>query len=227
MNIKSLIKRTPFYSYMYLPYSQKKRNKIKGIRHELFVKEGLNALRLFSESMNEAGIKYWMEFGTLLGAYRDNDFVPNELDLDMGVFLEDADKTYQVLVKAGFRLVREFHVVGECGLEQTYEYRGTTLDVMYFFKKNNQFYCTGAAFDLRDINGKPFFAQTTSHVFKPFDVSDFTFKEIECKVPANIEEHLIEIFGEGFRVYDPNFRGDLNKTYYSFEEKKSIGFVIY
>ena len=46
-------------------------------------------------------------------------------------------------------------------------------------------------------------------------------------VPVNTEEHLIEIFGPGYKVYDPNFKGDLNKVFYSWEEKTGIGFINY
>lgn len=227
MDIKSVIKSTPFYKYLYVPFRVKKGLNFKSERHELFVKEGMNALKCFCECMNKTNITYWLEFGTLLGVYRDNAFVPNELDLDIGAPLEYAHEVYKMLTENGFNLVREFHIVGERGLEQTYEYNGTTLDMMYFYKEDDYIYCTGAEFDFKSVTGKPIFAKATSHKFVPFETVSYSFNGINVFIPANTEAHLIEIFGEGFRVYDPNFKGDLNKTYYDLNEKKCIGFVKY
>lgn len=35
---------------------------------------------------------YWLDYGSLLGAWRDGGIIPWEFDLDMGVMLEDCDK---------------------------------------------------------------------------------------------------------------------------------------
>lgn len=227
MNIKKIIKSTWLYKNVYYPYRVKKIKNIFQEKRAIFIKEGENALKAFVDSMNKNGITYWLEFGSLLGVYRDGDFVPNEIDIDAGAFLKDARIVYEALVKDGFKLVREFHVVGENGLEQTYEYHGTTIDLMYFFENDGLLWCNGAQFTPTIRKGILFEHVVTSHYFKNFECSDIYFKGIRVAIPSNTEEHLIEIYGEGFRVYDPNFKGDLNKIYYSLSEKKGIGFIYY
>lgn len=227
MNIKDFIKTTWLYKYLYYPYRVKSIKKEKQRRRAIFIKEGKNALKAFVDCMNKNGVTYWLEFGTLLGAYRDGDFVPNEIDIDAGAFLKDARTVYEALVKDGFKLVREFHIVGENGLEQTYEYHGTTIDVMYFFEKEGLLWCNGALFPTFFKNGALFEHAVTAHYFNKFDCSEIQFLGMQVTAPSNIEEHLSEIYGEGFRVYDPNFKDDLNKVYYKLSEKKGIGFINY
>ena len=112
---------------------------------------GLDILLDVHKFCERNDICYSLAYGTLLGAFRDNSFVPNELDLDIGAYLKDAKQIFNALKKSGFVLVREFHIVGENGLEQTYSYKGTTLDVMYFFHEKSSLFCTGANFDLMKV----------------------------------------------------------------------------
>ena len=225
MGITGILKRTWLYTKLYHPYRVAQRKKMVAEIREHFRKEGTNVLKAFVSCMNAHGITYWLEFGTLLGAYRDKDYVPNEMDLDVGLFLSDAKKAYEALIAAGFHLIREFHVVGENGLEQTYEYLGTTIDLMFFYSENDLLWCNGALFPSRIKLGKLIECNVTSHHFKSFICTEIEFKGIKVSVPANTEEHIIEIYGPGYKVYDPNFTMDYNKTIYPIEEKRAIGFI--
>ena len=222
MKLKDILKRTLLYRYVYYPYLIKKSKVRKQRMHELFVKEGENVLKTFVECMNANNITYWLEYGSLLGAYRDGNFVPNELDLDVGVYLSDANRVYHAMRNAGFKLVREFHVVGENGLEQTYEYKGITIDLMYFYEKDGMMWCNGVA---GKFSSKFTEYVVTAHYFKPFLCTSFDFLGMKVSIPSNTEDHLIETYGPNFRVYDPNFKIDFNKVFYSIDEKRAIGFA--
>lgn len=177
--------------------------------------------------MTEHNITYWLEFGTLLGAFRDKAFIPNDFDLDVGTDLSNANSMYKALTKSGFRLVREFHVVGENGLEQTYEYKGVTIDIMYFFLKEGYLWCNGVSLPARRQWGKLTHAQVTAHWFTPFRTKTFECFGLDVLIPENTEQHLREIFGDGYKIYDPDFPGDLNKIRYPIKEKVATGFVYY
>ena len=198
MILQTLLKKTFLYKHIYIPYRKKQEKAIADRKHTIFVQHGSEVLIHFAKCMQEAGLNYWLEFGTLLGAYRDGAFVPNELDLDVGAYLQDAPKIHQVLTRTGFRLVREFHVIGDNNMEQTYEYKGVTLDVMYFIQAEDQVWCYGAFYDPWKCElGKPFYHQVTAHYFRSFTLGKITFFGTEMIIPANTEEHLIEIFGPG------------------------------
>lgn len=227
MNIKSIIKKTCIYKKLIHPMILANIRAINQRKHELFVRDGHDALKAFVDCMDKNGITYWLEFGTLLGVYRDGDFVPNELDLDVGVYLRDAQKVFYSLTSSGFELVREFHVIGENGLEQTYKFRGTTIDLMFFYEKENLLWCNGAVFPNRYKLGRIFEHKVTAHHFERFDCTRMSFKDYTVSVPANTEEHLIEIFGPGYKVYDPDFKVDYNKVFYEKDQKKGFGFIKY
>lgn len=225
MNLKTVLKKSVFFRRIYVPYTEVKASKGKAVRLAIFQKEGHNLLCKFVDCMNSNHITYWLEFGSLLGAHRDGDYIPNDFDIDVGVRLEDARNVYFALVKNGFRLVREFHVVGENGLEQTYEYHGVAIDVMYFYESEGLYWCNGAVFP--GMNKDLVEVRVTAHWFKKFGISSMTFKGLTVSIPDNVDEHLQEIFGTGYMVYDPNFPGDLNKIRYPIEKKRGLGFVFY
>ena len=226
-DIKHFFKKTWIYRWIYNPIMISKAKRFIAHRQMIFQQNGLELLLKFVECMAEHNITYWLEFGTLLGVYRDKAFIPNDIDLDVGTDLSNANSMYQALTKSGFRLVREFHVVGENGLEQTYEYKGVTIDIMYFFLKEGYLWCNGVSLPARRQWGKLTHAQVTAHWFTPFRTKTFECFGLDVLIPENTEQHLIEIFGDGYKIYDPDFPGDLNKIRYSIKEKVAIGFVYY
>ncbi|XP_051900040.1 fukutin-related protein [Pristis pectinata] len=42
--------------------------------------------------LESSGVRYWMEGGTLLGAVRQQDIIPWDYDVDLGIYLEDVEK---------------------------------------------------------------------------------------------------------------------------------------
>ena len=48
-------------------------------------------------TLTKGGIKTYADFGTLLGAYRDGGVIKNDLDGDIAILREDADKAFNLL----------------------------------------------------------------------------------------------------------------------------------
>ena len=49
------------------------------------VEIGVNNLRIVKEILDESGIDYWLDHGTLLGAFRDGKIIEWDRDIDFGV----------------------------------------------------------------------------------------------------------------------------------------------
>lgn len=113
-----------FNQFFFRQYLRNRRFKKNG---ELVLKEAKNAL-------DSIGVLFWLDFGTLLGAQRDGEFLPNDLDIDLGLFLSDYSSDIDDAMRnKGFKLIKEFSIDDKkYGLEQTYELKGVTIDLFFY-----------------------------------------------------------------------------------------------
>ena len=88
MKVIELLKKTFLYKW-YHKNNLKHEQELHAIRNKYFLAEGEELLRAFAEAMNGGNIQFWLEFGSLLGYYRENDFIKHDCDIDFGAFLKD------------------------------------------------------------------------------------------------------------------------------------------
>ena len=103
-----LLKKTILYKW-YHQYNLRKINKENDIRRAYFLEEAEQLLNKLTISLNNSNILFWLDYGTLLGYYRENDFIKHDNDLDIGARVEDAEKIRTVLTSNGFKLVHKYH----------------------------------------------------------------------------------------------------------------------
>ena len=54
-------------------------------------------LSILKEVFDKRGIMFFLNCGTLLGAYREHDFIAHDVDMDLGIFEKDLDSFYQLI----------------------------------------------------------------------------------------------------------------------------------
>lgn len=103
----------------------------------------LENLKLAVEALKSLNIKYWLEAGTCLGAWREHDFIDHDLDIDLGIVAEDCDTIIKVddlkfeMLKRGFTIHHTFGEI-DLGMEIAFKRKGVKLDVFWFYLKDDK-----------------------------------------------------------------------------------------
>jgi phosphorylcholine metabolism protein LicD len=83
-------------SYLYSPLSN-----LKGYYID---ENGLTILKDISDLLEFEKIQYWLDGGTLLGVVRDNRLIDGDIDIDIGILIEDAEVLYSCLLKNRYNI---------------------------------------------------------------------------------------------------------------------------
>lgn len=105
-------------------------------------RDGLKMLVAADKVFSGMGVRAFLTYGALLGAYREHGFISYDPDIDLGVLDSEVPANlHEQLGKAGFRLLRQ-NYIGSTGqvVEETYEYRKLHLDIFYYFQEGNDLY---------------------------------------------------------------------------------------
>lgn len=168
---------------------------------------GWNNLQYIYKIAEKEGFQVMPIFGTLLGFVRDGGFMPHDNDIDLGVLQgKTAKEVVQLLVeKYGFQfnqglayhgVVTEFSVI----------YKGLSMD--FFFLENHDDVTRTTSYywkpegnytDPRQNNVK-YIERKQINELKPFKVGG-----VEVQIPLDAEGELEAIYGNGWKVPDPNF----------------------
>lgn len=227
--LKRFLKSTPFYKLRIRRIKAKRTRQIDYIGR-YFKIENEEMLHSFCDALNHAGLKFWLEFGTLLGYYREHDFIAHDLDIDTGTYYENASSVQTALEKAGFKLVREYKVMDDGGLEQCYLYKHITIDVFYFRRDKDTMYCNSfmSYDDKIDLSKRKYVNKACPVRVKRVDVPlmDYVpakFKGCDVYVPEDTDRYLRMHYGNDYMTPNPKFdsrKEATNITYYEYEEKR-------
>lgn len=105
-------------------------------------RDGLVMLAAADKVFSEMGVKAFLTYGALLGAYRDHGFISYDPDIDLGIVADDIpENLHQMMAKAGFQPYRQVVMAGtEQVVEETYIYNKLHLDIFYYFRDGNDLY---------------------------------------------------------------------------------------
>mgnify|MGYP006282747293 CR=1 FL=1 len=151
-------------------------------------------------------VSFWITDGTLLGYYRENDFINHDHDMDIAVFIDDwKDEILVDLKRKEFKLL---YIYGDksCGLEYTLLKNNIRTDIFFFYKENNYYW--HAAWDISKIKS---FLNMIKYLYEPFKLKEIKFKNINLKIPENTEKYIIQKYGKNWKTpikkwrwnYDP------------------------
>jgi hypothetical protein len=182
------------YKHTWWRYKQYKANKdFQTSANEVFAKLLL--------VMQELDLIWWIEYGTLLGAIRENDFLSHDVDIDIGMLHDTYNSDIEkVFIKYGFKKQRAFFVDdGLFAREETYIYKGVGVDIFYF--KVVQDKLIGYGFKAKD-------GLSSAHTIKKYGglmvreitfpysgFKEYRFKNFKVNIPNDSDSHLSAFYG--------------------------------
>ena len=226
--IKQIFKKTFLYKWYRNWMDERHQMRMKKIS-DTFKKEALDVLRLFSNALNANNVPFWLSSGTLLGYYREHDFIKHDFDLDTGAWYKDRDKVKAVLEKNGFERVRYYYIQNKDGLEECYKHKdySTTIDVFYFIEEGEYSFCYSfsplvSMREKRHLN-KVQPSKAIKWTWNAFSI----IPGVPVNVPQDTALFLETLYGKTFMTPIPNFpiKGRPNMTEYTYEEMPACAFV--
>lgn len=157
-------KNTPFLDYDFDARKIRRNGKLMDLE---VAKENLLILK---KVFDKNAIRFWLLYGTLLGAVRENDFISHDTDTDLGVFIEDKNKIISAIPELcdfGLKPIRTKHP-----------------DDLLTFMRNDEYIDIGIFHRHQDIFFRKYYCYQDNRVYgEHFDAFD-----------------IVEFLGQGFLI---------------------------
>ena len=151
------------------------------------------ALEDMKTILDENNQKFFLVCGTLLGCIREKKFIEYDLDIDLGIFSDQYDKTIEnkILNSDKFSLV---HRLGE--LNKNYEIsfkhiNGVKIDIFLHYKIEKNIYYAASFYGLCDKKPEKY----CKWKYKIDNLIDYKFFDKTYLIPKNYTEYLTDSYG--------------------------------
>lgn len=174
---------------------------------------GLEMLVAADKAYTRAGIKLFLTYGTLLGAYRDHGFIHYDFDVDLGILADEMnDKVYDEMRKEGFIPYKQIYMGdNEEVIEDTFIYKKLHLDVFYYFERGEDLCALDQlaheSKDWKEANISDGFPSNENYVPKSdFERRDFLGHQIF--MPVKTDAWLKSLYSENYMTPIKNWTPD-------------------
>lgn len=180
-------------------------------------KNGLKMLKEADQALDQIGVRAFLTYGVLLGAYREKTFISYDPDIDLGILnSEIPENMHEVMKNAGFQLYKQsfFKDSGQV-FEETYIYEGIHLDMFYYFEEGDDLYSVIARNhefkDWKEANVTDGFPCDRSYVPKT-DFERREFLGLKIFMPVKTHEWLTDIYSDSYMTPVKNWNAKDYKT---------------
>lgn len=139
-------------------------------------------------------VKFWIDFGTLLGFYRQGDFLLTDQDIDIGVKREDQDKVFKMISDLDEMYKVDTRVEGSSGKHYIAGFKiyseDTWIDIAFYFKYEDKRIWKISQWDKVMVFDEKYFNE----------LQDLEVKGVKFKIPNHIEELMVLKYGENWRT---------------------------
>lgn len=189
-------------------------------------RDGLAMLTEADKVLTKMGVRAFLTYGALLGAYREHGFISYDPDIDLGVLETELPKDlHERMENAGFHLLRQ-NYIGVTGqvVEETYEYHKIHLDVFFYIKAGKDFYSViqrrHETKEWKEANATDGFPCDRSYV-PACDFERRDFLGLQIYMPVDTEGWLKAIYSDSYMTPIKNWTAKDYKTRIVHTEERS------
>ncbi|WP_026473996.1 LicD family protein [Alkaliflexus imshenetskii] len=159
------------------------------------------------KALNNAGVEFWLDFGTLLGIHRNGAFIKNDLDIDLGIYIQtDYSIIDRCMREEGFKLFRGISLDGgQYGMELSYIKNDIKIDLFFYSQIEANRYRVhlfvnfpgcGEKQSIKKYGGlRPIEQYMILDGLKSCEFRGETFN-----IPSNVEEYLAYHYGNDYMI---------------------------
>jgi tetratricopeptide (TPR) repeat protein len=165
----------------------------------MIVEDAREALVVARRLLLEAGVPFFLCAGTLLGIIRDGDLLPHDKDMDLGVPAEvDRDKVIAALTAGGEFVLNRPETASAENWHWNYSFthcaNHIVMDIFFYHPDDTHFLC-GFNAKPHPINSRP----------RKFAIGELEWRGLSWPIPSPPEQYLVDVYGEEWKIPDPNF----------------------
>ena len=211
-------------SFLQRKWSKYRTMAISKKKSKLLPLYGMEMLKIFRATCEEQGVKGWLEFGTLLGAYREKSFIPHDNDLDVGMYAEDYTNDFESsLLKKGFSKRHEYYLVNpERGTrnltELGFSYHNFTIDIFLTEKPDKIRKLYVYLFDTFEDSAQLKVKYFTLEKVEPLQT--ITIDDEQFYAPHQPEQILKKVYGEDFMIPQSKWMPSEKNPYVTYIERE-------
>ncbi|OCA87705.1 hypothetical protein A8F94_07580 [Bacillus sp. FJAT-27225] len=171
------------------------------------------AIKKLVKTMDKHNPRYWLEFGTLLGAVREKGFISHAADIDIAMYIEDRNPDLDSILRSnGFKLKKRAKLLSGDLIEESYHYKTSQVDFFYAYRKDGQI----KLFDYQTIDNLPpnecikkyGGLRVYENIVPDSDRIQYNFLGLETWIPNNYHVHLQELYGSDYMIVNKNWTED-------------------
>ena len=152
--------------------------------------------------LTENNIEFFLTCGTLLGQYRNDDFISYDTDIDFGIFSRHFHERIKYLVLSSNKFNLQYRILGSPKDSLEYKFwhkNGYSIDLFFYYpvnENNDDFYFHASFYGICDTK-KEGYCKWGNHIR---GLKQITFKNRLFNIPINVEEFLEENYGKDWRI---------------------------
>lgn len=171
---------------------------------------GWRVLSQLHTALSDAGILYFVDFGTLLGMIREGHFLGHDADIDLGILDVTSGtqaRVHDALSQHGYRLIMSYWYKDRC-VAQSYMCGSVKVDFCYY-EESPQYSCCWLFYcNMKERNyPSKDFATVYEIKYRPISgIRTIVRQGVEMNVPEDPEQLLEDKYGPGWKKPDKGWR---------------------